>query len=395
MGGGGIMGKVLNRAFARFCAFTVIGASGIVGLSYAAAKTEPSGSGAQAQTWGFCKGPVQYYEGEEPPGSNATSDVFPANPAEKMWRSSGVEGQGDFAFGNREICTPFLQFALTNGYRVYGPALELFVFRSRADAVRWRETYLKHKTFAWTPSGQVAERKEAKPVGSPPTLAKPRLDEKIAATSSFPQRPKGPTPNELKYQRELKEYQARLGEIEKIKADTAAKHASDKAVAERELARHRQETAAAEATNRRYQNELAEHQRKVATLETAKDREQKVDWREAVVVCSLNESDGQSRFGNWRCDGPLQFTYAKLGSAGAAPDARAFTSLSEACGGSREAVRDLGMVGVTRLFGCSFGLHPKSTSGIAMDAAAKHGISFVPGRAVYRCPAWKSGCRTQ
>lgn len=207
--------------------------------------------------------------------------------------------------------------------------------------------------------------------------------------------PKGPTLNQLKYQRELEAHNARLAEIEKIKANTAAKHAEDRAAAERELGRHGQEKAAADAAQRRYQQELAEHQRKANELETAQDRERKIDWREAVIVCNLDPNDGQSQFGNWRCDGPLQMTYAKLGSVSAAPDARAIVSLSQACGGSREAVRDLGLVGSAHLFGCSFGLHPKSTSGFPMDAAAKHGITYVPGRAVYRCPAWKSACRTQ
>lgn len=213
---------------------------------------------------------------------------------------------------------------------------------------------------------------------------------------------KGPTPNQLKYQRELAEYQARLAEIERIKADTAAKHAASTAAAAAELARHQREMgrhegelAAANAARRQYEQELAAHQQLVRDMETKKDREAKVDWREAVVVCTLNPGDGQSKFGNWRCDGPLQMTYAKLGNPGQAVSAEALVPLSQACGGARESVRDLGMVGDARLFGCSYGLHPQSTSGFPLDAARKHGISFVPGRAIYRCPAYKSGCRTQ
>ena len=206
---------------------------------------------------------------------------------------------------------------------------------------------------------------------------------------------KGPTPNQLKYQRELEAYNARLAEIDKIKADTAAKHSADRASAEMEMARHRQQLAVADATRRQYQSDLAAHQQRVKDMESKQDRETKVEWREAVVVCTLRASDGQTRFGNWRCDGPLQMTYAKLGNPGQTLAVEALVPLSQACGGSREAVRDLGMVGDARLLGCSYGIHPKSTSGLPLDAAAKHGIGFVPGRAIYRCPAYQSGCRSQ
>ena len=214
--------------------------------------------------------------------------------------------------------------------------------------------------------------------------------------------PKGPTPNQLKYQRELAEYNARLAEIEKIKTDIASKHAADTAAAQQRLAqhegdmaRHRAQVAQANALQRQYEQDLAAHQAQVSSMETKKDREAKVDWKEAVVVCSLNPSDGQSKFGNWRCDGPLQMTYAKLGNPGQALDTGALVALSQACGGSREAVRDLGLVGSDRLFGCSFGIHPKSIGGIPYDTAAKHGVSYVPGRAIYHCPLYKSACRTQ
>lgn len=204
---------------------------------------------------------------------------------------------------------------------------------------------------------------------------------------------KGPTPNELKYEREIQDYNKRLAEIQKIKTDTAAKHASDQAAAERELARHRQEIAAADAAQARYRQELAEHQRQVDAMANAQDKERKVEWREAVVVCALNPNEGQGKFGNWRCDGPLQMTYAKLGSPGVAASPRAMVDVSDACGGKPEAVRDLGLVGTSHLFGCSFGLHPGSAS--AQDPAARHGITYVPGRAVYRCPKYYSACRTQ
>lgn len=207
--------------------------------------------------------------------------------------------------------------------------------------------------------------------------------------------PKGPTPNQLKYQRELVEHQARLAEIERIKAATAAKHAVDRAAAGAELARHQQEKATADAARRTYEADLAAHQRLIDQRQTAQDRERKVDWREAVIVCNLDPKDGQSQFGNWRCDGPLQMTYAKLGSSSSTPSAKELVSLSQACGGKPESVRDLGVAGTSRLFGCSFGLHPKSTGGFPLDAALKHGVSFIAGRAIYRCPEYVSACRTQ
>jgi hypothetical protein len=226
-----------------------------------------------------------------------------------------------------------------------------------------------------------------------------RSTPKSESAARAPAAPKGPTPNELKYQRELAAYNARLAEIERIKADTAAKHSADTLAAQQQLAqhegdmaRHRQQVAQAEAARRQYEDDLAAHQQRVSDMETKKDREAKVDWREAVVVCSLDPRDGQSQFGNWRCEGPLQMTYAKLGGAGEAPSTQAIIALSQACGGSREAVRDLGMVSSSHLFGCSYGIHPNSTSN---DPAARHGIGFVPGRAIYRCPTYKSACRTQ
>ncbi len=231
----------------------------------------------------------------------------------------------------------------------------------------------------------------AKPAPAKPTAAAPRT---VAAVPTPAPTPKGPTPNQLKYQRELGEHQARLAEIERIKADTAAKHAAGQAAAAAELARHDREKAAADAARRKYEADLAAHQRLIDQRQTKQDRERKVDWREAVVVCNLNPSDGQSRFGNWRCDGPLQMTYAKLGGTGGLTRP-VLVNLSQACGGKPELVRDLGMVGGSRIFGCSFGLHPKSTGPFPLDAARKHGIGYVPGRATYRCPDYHSGCRTQ
>lgn len=243
--------------------------------------------------------------------------------------------------------------------------------------------------------------------GSPDRLASPKVaipntpspPRKVAGVALPPPSPKGPTPNQLKYQRELADYKSRLAEIEKIKTNTAAKHSAGTAAAaaelarhQRELAQHQRELAVADAARKRYEADLAAHQQLVGNRETKQDRETKVEWREAVSVCVLNPTDGQAKFGNWRCDGPLQMNYAKLGNPGQAASAGAIAAISMTCGGSREAVRDLGMVGDAHLFGCSYGIHPQSK---ALDPVTKHGINYVPGRAIYRCPLYVSGCRTQ
>jgi len=212
---------------------------------------------------------------------------------------------------------------------------------------------------------------------------------------------KGPTPNQLKYQRELAEYKQRLAQIEQVKATAQAKLASDKANAQLVIGRHRQEmdvnrqqVAAADRTKRQYEQELAAHQAQVKEMRTKQDRQALADWPEAVAVCELNAQNPQSKFGNWRCEGPLQFTYAKLGNGGQS-DVKAMASVSDACGGKVESVRDLAMVGGYRVFGCSFGLHPNPAQRLANDKAAKFGLTYIPGRVTYRCPTHVSYCRTR
>lgn len=241
-------------------------------------------------------------------------------------------------------------------------------------------------------SEATAKPKLARPKPAPAAPAEARDTASVAKPNDLPPAPKGPTANQLKYQRELAEYNERLTEIERIKANTATKHAADTAAAEAELTRHRRELAVAESARNQYQQDLATHQQLIRDRETKQDREAKVEWREAVAVCVLDLNDGQAKFGNWRCDGPLQMNYAKLGNPGQALSAEAIVSLTMVCGGKREAVRDLGMVGDAHLFGCSYGIHPQSK---ALDPLTKHGIGYVPGRAIYRCPLYVSGCRTQ
>lgn len=203
------------------------------------------------------------------------------------------------------------------------------------------------------------------------------------------------------YNQRLAERKARLDEIEQIKAEQEARLARAVAKAQEALGRHeeemelhRQKMEQAQAAQRRYEQELAAQQAATGRSQEQTKGDQPVDWREALVVCTLNSDDGQSQFGNWRCDGPLQFTYAKLGESGGSVTRGALVALSQACGGQPESVRDLGLVNGHRAFGCSFGLHPQSSSGVPLDAAKKYGLSYVPGRAIYRCPASKSACRS-
>jgi hypothetical protein len=162
-----------------------------------------------------------------------------------------------------------------------------------------------------------------------------------------------------------------------------------------EVKQYEAELARANAAKAQYERDLAAHQATVRNQTTKKDREAMVDWREAVTVCELNQTNAQSKFGNWRCVGPLQYTYAKLGAGGAGLTPGALANVSDACGGKPESVRDLGMVGEYHVFGCSFGLHPAAGQGSSsFDAAAKFGLGFIEGRKTFRCPAWKSYCRT-
>lgn len=213
--------------------------------------------------------------------------------------------------------------------------------------------------------------------------------------------PRGLTPNQLKYQRELAAHQEKLAEIEQIKAATAAKLASDKVAAQQVIDRHRQEMevnrqqiAAADRAKRAYELELAAHEARTKQMRTKQDRDALADWPEAVAVCELNAQNPQAKFGNWRCEGPLQMDYAKLGN-GSSVEPKALFNVSNACGGKVESVRDLGLVGGYRVFGCSYGMHPNQAQRLSNDAAAKFGLGYIPGRITYRCPKWQSGCRVR
>lgn len=263
----------------------------------------------------------------------------------------------------------------------------------------WQDAYQFIPT-TWSPS----EKPGQASIPLRPALKKPAKPALTIAEAAAvqPPNPVGPTANQLRYQRELAAYQERLAEIDRIKVESAASLARDKGAAaaamaqhEREMEQNRQQVAAAEMAKRRYEQDLAVQLAAVERNRTKQDREALVDWPEAVSVCELNPQNPQSKFGNWRCDGPLQFDYARLGSADSQADPKAKFNVSNTCGGKLESVRDLGMVNGYHVFGCSFGLHPDPAQRMSPDRAARFGIAYVPGRNTYRCPKYVSYCRSK
>ena len=273
-----------------------------------------------------------------------------------------------------------------------------YSFAAESDIERYitKNPQTRYIRQGWTggfPTRGQSERKPDRPAAPVSGISK---------SPPPPPLPKGPTPNQLKYQRELAEYQQRLAEIETEKAASAAKLASNKAAAQQLIDQHRRDMeanqiqlAAAEQARRRYEQELAAQQRMIDRQRTNQDREALVDWPEAVAVCELNPQNPQSKFGNWKCNGPLQFDYAKLGNAASQADPKALFNVSNACGGQVASVRDLGMVNGYRVFGCSFGLHPDPAQRLSPDPAVKFGLGYIVGRNVYRCPKYVSYCRTR
>lgn len=93
--------------------------------------------------------------------------------------------------------------------------------------------------------------------------------------------------------------------------------------------------------------------------------------------------------GNWRCQGGLQTTYAKLDTGEAA------LPLGQACG-TQSPPRELGSTGGYRAFGCGFGM-VRDGIGAYSDSAARLGVGYVPNRTIFRCPASRpsESCRNQ
>lgn len=212
---------------------------------------------------------------------------------------------------------------------------------------------------------------------------------------------------EIEHARRVTEEQFRIAEAnaQRSQASNASAEAQRAADADAKRAREEEQRAEAErqrqAERTRIAEERAEAQRKAEAerAEAARIAAEKrraaeeeanrlVEFVEAVTICELKESDPQSKFGNWRCTGPLQWTYAKMD----APNLPYQISL--ACGGKSSSVRDLGMSSGYRIFGCSYGI-PRGTTYInAKDVAAEFGV-YVPGRMTFRCKKTATSCRTQ
>lgn len=269
----------------------------------------------------------------------------------------------------------------------------------------------------WT-GGYPTRPPEAKPVPTPTkTSTDPDAQEQGAETPAAepeltssetpaPQAPPAPAAEkpawQVKYEREMEEYrqaveqrEARLREIEDIKAAQQREHEAARVRAESALRAHEAELEKAAQAERDYQEKLRKHREVVASLSAPNSDNAVVGWREAVTVCSLDPNNPQSKLGNWKCTGPLQFTYAKLGEDGAAIDHMTLGAISMACGGDASSVRYLGKSGVYQIFGCSYGLHPEQPSAKDRDMAARFGIDYIADRAVYQCPRSASSCRSK
>ena len=248
------------------------------------------------------------------------------------------------------------------------------------------------------PADEVADEAPEKEAPEPTEEAKPAATE----TASAPPSPK--RDYEAEYQERLRQWEAQVAERNR---EVAAFEEATRQFEQDKLARATRAKQEEEA----YRRALDEHAAKVAAVAEENRRRQTayeqqlatrgnaaagpiIDFPEAVSVCELDRADPQSQFGNWKCVGPLQFTYAKLGETGEAGRA-AMYAVRDSCGGKLEDVRDLGMVKGYRVFGCSFGINPNPRISLSRDSARQFGLDFIDGRMLFRCPATRSSCRTR
>ena len=202
---------------------------------------------------------------------------------------------------------------------------------------------------------------------------------------------------ESRYRADQQRFEAELARVQSEQQRFAEQRANHEiALADADIAKRRYEEelalyykdgkAAAAAAERRRESEA----RRQAAEAKRRELETPVEWREGVVVCDPNTP--QHKFGNWRCTGPLQMTYAKLDTPQAA------VPLGQACGSDR-GIRDLGMANGYRLFGCGFGIHPSANMRdvpLHGDPASRMGIGYVADRAIFRCPPKQTNvCRTR
>lgn len=188
--------------------------------------------------------------------------------------------------------------------------------------------------------------------------------------------------------------QSRENDARRAASDQQAQARAEEARASRETARQREADAQArQADDARREREAQagrEAEARAAAIEQrrlAAERERAarlaeqnalVDFPESVTLCE--RSGEQARFGNWRCTGSLQWTYVNFERDNWE------AQLHQTCGGNAP-MRDLGVAGLYRAFGCGFGI-PR---GGDADIPARFGV-FVGDRALYRCPRTASNC---
>ena len=148
---------------------------------------------------------------------------------------------------------------------------------------------------------------------------------------------------------------------------------------ERRQAAERERQAREEEQRREAEARRQDQERQRAAAEA--ERTRVIDFREAVVLCSL--TGPQAQFNNWTCEGPLQMTYINFERPNVAAQ---FNLIS--CSSYRELPR----AGPYRAFGCGYGLHP-TNPGASRNVPEMLGV-FVDGRITFRCPRNISGvCR--
>lgn len=211
--------------------------------------------------------------------------------------------------------------------------------------------------------------------------------EALAGANTYRNTAQAPAQNDV--DRGARDEADRQARQEQAEADQQRREQQARAAEQRERqaqqAREEQERRDQEARQRREQAEREaearrqEQERQRAAAEAERNRV--IDFREAVVLCSL--SDPQAQFNNWRCEGPLQMTYVNFEQANVA-----FHFDQMSCANYRELPR----AGPYRAFGCGYGLHP-SNPGASRNVPEMLGV-FVDGRITFRCPRNISGvCR--
>lgn len=185
------------------------------------------------------------------------------------------------------------------------------------------------------------------------------------------------------YEAKLAEHQRQLGERERAIADAAARHAANKAAAEAQVAQHNKELAEHRETVAQMERHAAavraEWAQRAAGADAAKPDEERVEFKEGIVLCNQPNPS----LASFSCKGPLQNVSTKLD----VPEAT--VALGQACGSDRS-IRDLGMVKGFRAFGCGFGIHPTARDYPGnTDVPAQLGVDYIPGRGAYFCPKSK------